>query len=44
MLFVALVLLCLAPLAVPEAAEPPAPEWKLVWSDEFDGAEIDKTK
>jgi beta-glucanase (GH16 family) len=27
-----------------EAAEPPAAEWKLVWSDEFDGKEIDKAK
>ncbi|MCE9565552.1 MAG: glycoside hydrolase family 16 protein [Planctomycetes bacterium] len=25
-------------------AEPPASEWKLVWSDEFDGKEIDRTK
>src|SRR5438270_6702058 len=27
-----------------EAAEPAEAEWKLVWSDEFDGKEIDKTK
>src|SRR4029077_12884721 len=27
-----------------EAAEPPADRWKLVWSDEFDGKEIDRTK
>src|SRR2546425_10771542 len=27
-----------------EAAEPAAAEWKLVWSDEFDGKDIDKTK
>jgi beta-glucanase (GH16 family) len=27
-----------------EASEPPKPEWKLVWSDEFDGKEIDKAK
>lgn len=26
------------------AAEPNADEWKLVWSDEFDGKEIDRTK
>jgi beta-glucanase (GH16 family) len=26
------------------AAEPAPPGWKLVWSDEFDGTEIDKTK
>ena len=26
------------------AAEPAGSEWKLVWSDEFDGTEIDKTK
>lgn len=28
----------------PRAAEPPAVEWKLVWSDEFDGKDIDRTK
>src|ERR1700684_83749 len=28
----------------PEAAAAPAPEWKLCWSDEFDGKEIDRTK
>ena len=27
-----------------EAAEPAAGEWKLAWSDEFDGKEIDRTK
>lgn len=27
-----------------DAAEPPAAEWKLVWSDEFDGKDIDKAK
>ena len=27
-----------------EAAEPPPPGWKLVWSDEFDGTAIDRTK
>jgi beta-glucanase (GH16 family) len=27
-----------------KAAEPAASEWKLVWSDEFDGKEIDRTK
>jgi beta-glucanase (GH16 family) len=32
------------PFCNPEAAEPAAAEWKLVWSDEFDGKEIDKTK
>ncbi len=32
------------PVRTDEAAEPPASEWKLVWSDEFDGKEIDKTK
>ena len=26
------------------AGEPAAADWKLVWSDEFDGTEIDKTK
>jgi beta-glucanase (GH16 family) len=26
------------------AAEPSADKWKLVWSDEFDGKEIDRTK
>jgi len=34
----------LAWLSVNEAAEPPAVEWNLVWSDEFDGKEIDKSK
>jgi beta-glucanase (GH16 family) len=29
--------------AAAHAAEPP-PGWKLVWADEFDGAEIDRTK
>jgi beta-glucanase (GH16 family) len=32
------------PFESPEAAEPPASGWKLVWSDEFDGKEIDKEK
>src|SRR3954471_15841614 len=27
-----------------QAAEPGADRWKLVWSDEFDGKDIDKTK
>jgi beta-glucanase (GH16 family) len=27
-----------------EAGEPPVPRWDLVWSDEFDGNEIDKAK
>jgi beta-glucanase (GH16 family) len=27
-----------------KAAEPKADEWKLTWSDEFDGKEIDRTK
>jgi beta-glucanase (GH16 family) len=45
------VLWCLAALAaglvpnrVNEAAEPSPSEWKLVWSDEFDGKNIDKAK
>lgn len=33
---------CLSPLC--EAAEPGSGPWRLVWSDEFDGSEIDKTK
>src|SRR4029077_16232358 len=33
-----------APVFVYHAAEPRAPEWKLVWSDEFDGKEIDRSK
>jgi beta-glucanase (GH16 family) len=33
-----------APFPMNKAAEPPTAEWKLVWSDEFDGKEIDKTK
>src|SRR5262245_60279064 len=32
------------PLLIPSAAQPPAVEWKLVWSDEFDGKALDKTK
>src|SRR5213595_877706 len=28
----------------PQAADDPPAGWKLVWSDEFDGKEIDKTK
>jgi beta-glucanase (GH16 family) len=38
------VALGLAGAMVDQAAEPPAPEWKLVWSDEFDGKDIDRTK
>jgi beta-glucanase (GH16 family) len=38
------VALGLASAMVDQAAEPPAPEWKLVWSDEFDGKDIDRTK
>ncbi len=33
-----------APVLFDQAAEPPAREWKLVWSDEFDGKEIDRTR
>lgn len=29
---------------VNDAAEPPAAAWKLTWSDEFDGKDIDRTK
>ncbi len=28
----------------PRADEPGAPKWKLTWSDEFDGKELDRTK
>lgn len=31
-------------LGGPRADDPPAARWKLVWSDEFDGKEIDRTK
>lgn len=34
----------LGPAPARTAAQPPASEWKLVWSDEFDGTEIDRTK
>jgi beta-glucanase (GH16 family) len=34
----------LTPFHAHDAAEAPKSEWKLVWSDEFDGKEIDKTK
>jgi beta-glucanase (GH16 family) len=33
-----------APALGDPAPEPPAREWKLVWSDEFDGRDIDRTK
>jgi beta-glucanase (GH16 family) len=31
-------------LGLADAAQPAATEWKLTWSDEFDGTEIDRTK
>src|SRR5438128_25639 len=34
----------LAVVGAPHAEQPPAPEWKLVWSDEFDGKDIDRAK
>lgn len=34
----------IASVRVDEAAEPSPPGWKLAWSDEFDGKEIDRTK
>jgi len=34
----------LPPSAVPPAAQYRAPNWALVWSDEFDGPEIDRAK
>lgn len=34
----------MAPQQVGQSAEPAEAEWKLTWSDEFDGAEIDKAK
>ncbi len=34
----------LAVIGTHRAAEPAAPGWKLVWSDEFDGKEIDRTR
>jgi beta-glucanase (GH16 family) len=34
----------LATMHTPTSAEPPGSEWKLVWSDEFDGKDIDKSK
>ena len=39
-------LICLAPVIIPypHATGQTAGEWKLVWADEFDGKEIDKTK
>ncbi len=42
----ALLAAAVAPAVLPKAAEPgPAPDgWKLVWSDEFDGKEIDRSK
>jgi beta-glucanase (GH16 family) len=35
---------CLLAESMPKAAQPSPSEWKLVWSDEFNGPEIDKTK
>ncbi|HYT92697.1 MAG TPA: glycoside hydrolase family 16 protein [Gemmataceae bacterium] len=34
----------LSPALAPQASQPPPAGWKLVWSDEFDGKEIDRTK
>jgi beta-glucanase (GH16 family) len=34
----------LVPCIGHHAAEPPGAQWKLVWADEFDGKEIDRTK
>src|SRR4051794_27938862 len=34
----------LGPLFINRAAEPAAADWKLVWSDDFDGKELDRTK
>lgn len=31
-------------LPTPEAAQPPAAQWKLVWADEFDGQAVDRGK
>lgn len=33
-----------APIRMSESAEPPPEGWKLTWSDEFEGKEIDRTK
>lgn len=41
---VALIALFTCAAAPQQAAEPRSDEWKLVWSDEFDGKEIDATK
>jgi beta-glucanase (GH16 family) len=40
----ALVTVGLSPVPVHQAGQPPAPGLILVWSDEFDGEEIEKTK
>jgi beta-glucanase (GH16 family) len=42
--FLALVLAIGLGLGGADTTQPPMPQWKLVWSDEFDGPEIDKTK
>jgi beta-glucanase (GH16 family) len=39
-----LVVLCVVLVTAQAAAEPPASKWKLVWSDEFDGKDLDRTK
>lgn len=42
-LFLAAFVICI-PVSETVAVEPQTPGWKLVWSDEFDGNEIDRTK
>jgi beta-glucanase (GH16 family) len=44
LVFVGALAVCAAPAFFNRAAEPTSPEWKLIWSDEFDGKEIDRTK
>src|SRR4051812_26345799 len=39
-----LVVGCLLAGAMPREEGPPAPEWRLVWSDEFDKTEIDTAR
>src|SRR5271170_7503518 len=42
--FITLLAAGLAGVSAPHAEQPADAEWKLVWSDEFDGKEIDRTK
>jgi beta-glucanase (GH16 family) len=44
MALITLLVAGLGAMGTPQAQQPADPAWKLVWSDEFDGKEIDKSK